>query len=144
MKKIILTITLMIPVLAFARIGGSKEECAARYGKHIRENQDGTKIYNKGEFSITIQFENNKAVELKYEKVKNIKNGLSLTEVEYLLRINSNNKEWRYMRSSNSMPTTGVTLDKSLYCKCTAGYSGDEGQIKIEVYYAGSREKAPY
>jgi hypothetical protein len=113
--------TLLLPALAllltalptFARLGESKAECEARYGKPVFTTvRNGNSIYLKGGHQITIGFWKDKAIFLVFTKLEPgtkesdlpVESTDSLpfseTEMDLLLQANSGTFKWRQQRDN--------------------------------------------
>ena len=109
MKKILPLLALLLTALpTFARLGETKAECEARYGKPVGTTaRNGNSIYLKEGHQIIIGYWNDKAIFLFFTKLKpgardsDLPAGLwdsvplSETEMDVLLQANSGTLKWK-------------------------------------------------
>ena len=70
MKKLLLLL-LLVPTLAHARIGETKQQCIERYGEPIKEVKDRRIcIFTKSGYRISVHFFVNRVDFIQYTKVK--------------------------------------------------------------------------
>jgi hypothetical protein len=116
MKKILPILALLLTALpTLARLGETKAECEARYGKPLGTTaRSGNSIYLKGGHEIIIGFWNDKAIFLYFTKLKpgtkdsdlpvGISNRVELSEAEMnvLLQANSGTFKWKPSESEDA------------------------------------------
>ena len=69
MKYLVLVLALLIPQMAAARIGETKEQCAKRYGQPIVAHGDKL-FYEAGGYNIIASFFDSRCVQVAYGKAK--------------------------------------------------------------------------
>jgi hypothetical protein len=106
MKIILFLLLTALPT--FARLGETKPECEARYGKPVRTTAQGNPVYLKGGLEIAIVFWKDKAATLYIAKAKTgapdvdrfgddleeKRDPLSEVEMDVLLKANHGGSEW--------------------------------------------------
>ena len=75
MKRVLILLSVILPTIAFARIGETRQQCDARYGaggppSTINPNANSTTAsYNKSGLSISVWFINGRAGHISYSNI---------------------------------------------------------------------------
>ena len=98
--KLPLITALILPLTCFARLGETKEQLDARYGKPIKENagQFTNYTYQKNGYEFWFSMHDGKAEEMSVRNVEGYT--LSPSEIEIFLRKNSLNDGFQLFRKS--------------------------------------------
>lgn len=95
---IIIAILILSSIYAEARIGETQSQCDARYGAPKKSDGDGTSLYQKNGFYISIHFHADQADQLTIRKTSQNLFGtpekISDNELQILLSANSDGKKW--------------------------------------------------
>lgn len=102
---------------ATARIGETRKQCIARYGKPVSVSEKGT-LFVKGQMKIFVTFSEGKAESIYLQKtdpdIPTLAMPISKEEIDNFLAANSQGHQWRYNASLPDGDQVWITKDSEL------------------------------
>jgi hypothetical protein len=116
---------------ALARIGETRKQCVARYGKPLSVSDKGT-LFVKGHMKIFVTFSEGKAESIWLQKtdpdVPTLAVPISKEEIDTFLAANSQGHQWRYNASLPDGDEVWITKDSEL------GALYSRSTLSLQVY----------
>ncbi len=116
---------------AVARIGETRKQCVARYGKPVNVTEKGT-LFIKGQMKIFVTFSSGRAESIWLQKidpdVPALAMPISKEEIDTFLAANSQGLQWRYNASLPDGDEVWITQDSEL------GALYSRATLSLQVY----------
>ncbi|MEK7951723.1 hypothetical protein [Luteolibacter soli] len=147
-----LALSLLTALPTFARLGETKAECEARYGKPVRTSQLGNTVYRKADLDLTITFSSDKAVVLFIAKTTpgvtehdvgafdadaDKRGEISKVQIDVLLQASKGASNWT---SGSEFDQEGTWWQRD-DGKASAQYSNHVLKIADDAYLAAKEEE---